>query len=890
MPKRLSKEQLASRIWRSPIGDEVAAELAFHIEMVTRDLVAGGMDEKSARAEAVRRFGDLSAVSNTCATIGTHTEREMRRTEFLTELKQDITFALRQLVRTPSFTILATLTLALGIGATTAIFSAVQSIVIRSFPWEHPDRVMEVSELWRERRGNVSVGNYAVLRDRTASFDALAALQSSNLNLGDASGTERIIGGKVTHNFFSVFGARPLLGRVFRSEEDTPGTDAVVVLSHALWTRRFGADPAVVGTDIRLSGRPYRILAVMRPDFDPLLMQHELWMPIAFTPAQIAQMDEHYLRVVGLLKNGVRAERAEQEMRAIGKELEIVSIANHERSFTLQPLSQLLIGDYRQRMFVLLGAVSLVLLIACSNVANLLLARSAARRKEIAIRASLGASRGRIARQMLTESAALALLAAVVGVALAWAGIRLLIAIAPAGIPRIGETRIDLTVLLFALGTAIVSSVVFGIVPALRATRTDLQGVLREGGRGSGSARDRVRNVLIVAEVALALTLLVGAGLLIRSARALENQPLGFAPQGVLAARVTLPRDSYADPANVIRTFQQMADGLASTPGVRDAALSSQAPLGGGGGSNGLIPEGKALVPENAVDALLRIVTDGFFTTLQIPITRGRGFTREDVTGGTRVMVVSEELARRMWPDEDPIGKRVACCEGEPGDPRWKTVIGVAGDVRTRGPAIAPLPEFYLPTAQAPPEAWDWIQRQMTLVARGTGTDASVLAAPMRNAVRAVDPALPLYQIRPMTEALRVALSEARFNTILLTTLGALGLILAAIGIYSVVAYFVSLRTHEIGLRMALGAAPLDVVRMMAWQGARPILLGVLVGAIGAFALTRLLRNALFGVSASDPLTFASVATLLIAVGLVATLVPARRATNVDRTRALMKR
>jgi len=885
MPDR-PKRQLRSLIWRTRIDEQVNAELDFHVEMLTSELVQGGMHRDIARAEALRRFGDINQVNATCRRIGTEGEREMLRTEYLGELRRDIGYAFRQLARSPGFTAVAILTLALGIGATTAIFSAVRSVVLRPFPFAHPDRVMMVAERFQDQDVNVSVGNYTDWKEQSKSFAALSAMQFSSLNLTEGDSPERVLAGRVTSNFFSVFGTQPALGRSFNPDEDVPGRENVVVLGHNLWVRRFGADAAVVGRVIRLAGREHTVLGVMPAGFNPTVTDEELWVPIAFTAEQKAEHDEHFLFLVGLLKEGVTREQAQAEMDPIMRRMaELFPLENGKKGVSVVPLSEALIGDFRERLTILLGAVVFVMLIACGNVANLLLARGAARSKEIAIRAAIGAGRGRIIRQLLTEGLVLSVLSAVAGVALAYGIIRALLANAPAGVPRLSETRIDLVVFAFALGVALVSGIIFSLAPALRAARQDLQGVLKEGGRGTTFARDRFRSALIVAQVALTLTLLAGAGLLIRSAMYLQTVRPGFDPSGILMARIALLESGYRDPLRVTQTFASIVEEMKRAPGVSSAAVVSQAPLGAGGGSNGLLPEGKPLDPANFINSRLLIITTDYFRTMRVPIKQGRQFTERDRAGAERVMIISEELARLAWPGENPIGKRVACCEGEENDPRWKTVIGVAGDVRSRGPTVDVVAEFYLPMEQVPGEAWDWVQRSMTLVARGP-SDATSLTVPMRAAVRAVDPALPLFSITTMNDALRRSVAQSRFNTMLLGSLGVIGLLLAAAGIYSVIAYFVRLRRHEIGVRMALGATTRDVVTLVTWQGLRPVLIGILIGTATAMGATRLLRNSLYGVSATDPVTFAGVVVLLIVVGLVASLVPAKRASAISPTAA----
>ena len=884
------RHQLRSLIWRASVADEVDAELAFHVEMVVRELIEKGASPEAARAEALRRFGDLEAVRGACATIGTRREEEMRRTEYLSEIKQDVAFAIRQLRKTKAFTTVAVLTLALGIGATAAIFSAVQSVVLRPFAHADPERVTFLFERWKDLDGSVSDGNYWDWTQQVTSFEALGALRYSSFNLADEESPERVLGARATHGLFRVFDVRPFLGRVFTAEEDEPGRNMVTVLSHQLWTRRFDADPSIIGRPIRLGGGEYTVIGVMPATFDPTLSDEELWVPMALTAERKAEHDEHHLVVIGLLKPNVTRERAQTEMEQVMQGLaERYPDDNADRSARVAPFAEILIGDYRERLFILLGAVGFVLLIACGNVANLLLARGAARGKEIAIRAAVGAGRGRIVRQMLTESVVLSVVAAVIGLGLAYGGIRLLVASAPPGIPRLDQTRIDGVVLAFTVGIALLSSMVFGMMPALRAARQNLQGVLKEGGRSvGGSTRDRVRTSLVTLEVALAVMLLVGAGLLIRSASFLGRVDPGFSPRGVLAARVALPKESYADPGAVARAFKEIVADLGRQPGVRSAAIVSQAPLGPGGGSNGLVPEGRALSAANSIDSRMRIVTPDYFSTMGISLQAGRTFTDRDVAGMERVMIVTEALARQAWPNESAIGKRIACCEGSETDPRWKTIVGVVKDVRSQGPAVAAVPEFFVPIDQVPPEAWEWTQRTMTLVAKANGDPATITGA-MRAAVKRVDPAVPLYSITTMDDAIRSATAESRFNTLLLTTLGTIGLLLAAVGVYSVIGYFVSLRSHEIGVRMALGASARDILGLMTWQGVRPVLVGVVLGMLAAAGVTRLLRSSLYGVTATDPATFGGVVAILVAVGLLASLIPARRATLVDPTRALQE-
>jgi putative ABC transport system permease protein len=815
----------------------------------------------------------------------------MYRTEFISELRQDVTFALRQLLRNPGFTTVAVVTLALGIGATTAIFSAVQAVVLRPLPFPDSDRLMVLYEMWRGRPGDVSAGNFVDGIEPARAFSAVTAVQYSSFNLAEEGDAERVIGARATAGFFDVFAVRPERGRAFTSEEDQPGREQVVILSHKLWTRRFARDPNVVGRQITLNERQYDVIGVMPAAFDYTAQSEELWIPIAFTPERKTMHDEHYLRIFGRLRPEASREQALAELKGNATRLRTAfPRENAELDFTVVPALEDLAGDYPGRLFTLLGAVGFVLLIACGNVANLLLARGAARSGELAMRAALGAGRARIVRQLLTESIVLAALATAAGLALASWGTAALVAAAPAGVPRLEQTRLDPVVMAFAVLLALASALLFGVAPALRAARTDVNTVLKEGGRGAGmgGVRDRLRTGLIAAELAVAVLLLVGAGLLVRTSIALQRVHPGFEPAGVLSARTTLPAAAYADRATVVRTLERIAEEASRIPGVEAAAITSQVPMGGGGSSNGLIPEGKALDISNAIQSRLRMVTPGYFGAMRIPVLQGRGLADIDRAGGVKVMVISESLASAAFPGQNPIGKRIACCEPGPDGkgPDYKTVVGVVGDVRWRSPGHPVTAEFYLPIDQAPAVAWDWIQRTTYVVVRSS-VDPLTLTNPLRAIVRDVAPGVPLFQIRTMEQRLGESLATTRFNTLLLSLLGLVGLALAAVGIYGVIAYFVTRRTQEIGVRIALGASRRDVVALVLRQAAWPVGLGIAAGVAASALLTRVLTQQLFGVSAFDPLTFAAVVVTLAVVASLASLTPALRAASVDPTKAL---
>jgi predicted permease len=880
-----------SAFWRGRVDDEVASEFEFHVEMRMRELVAGGMNPAQAREEAIRRFGNIDRVSATCRDIGRRRNSDMRRTEYLSELKQDVMFAFRHLFKNPGFTIVAVLTLALGIGATTAIFSAVRAVVLRPLPVPQPERIFAISETWRDRNGNVSAGNFTDAVAANTAFSDMTAIQYSSFNITDNASADRVIGARTTASFWKVFAVSPAMGRVFGTQEDQPGHERVVVLSHRLWRDRFGADPTVVGRQTRLNGTPYEIIGVMPSSFDFTEDSEQLWVPIAFTPERKAMHDEHFLTVYGRLRDGVSPDQALAELGRTARVLEQnFPRDNAGRGLTTSPIMTELVGDFRQRLFVLLGAVGFVLLIACGNIANLLLARGTARGSELAVRAALGAGRGRIVRQLLTESVVLAFVSAAVGLALALWSIRALVSAAPPGIPRLEQTGLDPYVLGFTAITSLASALVFGLVPAFRAGRVDVVTMLKEGGRSAamGGVRDRLRTVLIAGELGLALVLLVGAGLLIRSAIALQRVDPGFDYRGVFSGRISLPAAEYGDPARIHATLERLLEESAGIPGVTAAGITSQVPMGPGGNSNGLIPEGRAIDVRSAIDSRLRIVSPGYFDAMGIAIVKGRPLTNTDRRGSLKVMVISESLAAAAFPGQDPIGRRIACCEPAPDgkSPDFKVVVGVARDVRSRGLGEAAQPEFYLPMWQIPSEAWDWIQRGVYLVAR-TPQDAAALGNPVRAVMAHVAPDVPLFNVRTMEERLQLSLGNARFNTLLLSILGGIGLVLAAVGIYGVIAYFVGRRTQEIGVRMALGATKSKVISLIVTQAMVPISIGLVAGIAASFAATRLLSAQLFGVRPNDPLTFLIVAIILGLVGVLASVVPARRAAGVDPTKAL---
>ncbi|HYO14715.1 MAG TPA: ABC transporter permease [Thermoanaerobaculia bacterium] len=859
---------------------DVDEEIAFHVETRTEELIEQGMSPSAAREEALRCFGDLQGVRRSCLEIGRRRQRGRRRLEILSEMRQDAAFALRQLAKTPAFTLVAVLTLALGIGATATIFSVLHAVVLRPLPFPEPERIVHLWATWQGDERSVSPGGFLEFRRSIRSFEHLAALHSASFNLTGEGAPERIEGGRVSAGYFDVFGIRPALGRVFSAQEDQPGHERVVVLSHRLWRGRFGSDPGILGQDVRLSGQLYRVIGVMPAVFELRASDPELWVPLALGPDQ-AVHGNSFLVLVGRLRRGASPESAAAEAAVVAKRLEKIDPQSYQGKGTrIEPLLDRLLGSYRRRLLVLLGAVGCVLAIAAVNVANLLLARGAGRSREIAIRASLGAGRGRIVRQLLTESAVLGLAGAAAGLGLAGLGVQSLVAISPANVPRLEAAGIDGTVLGFTVALGLASVLLFGLVPALRTARPDLQTMLKEGGRSLGSGlRDRVRSSLLVVEVALALMLLVGAGLLIRSAVRLQQVEIGFDPEDLLTAQVSLPTSEYAEPARLLAAVEGMRGGVEAIPGVRSASVVSLLPLSRYNLSSNVRIEGKPRPPGEEINGDTRSVTPGYFRTLGISLLQGRDFTDRDRASSPGVVIVNQRLAEMAWPGESPLGKRLDYT----GD--LLEVIAVAGDIRAGGLEEEVRPAFYVPLAQFPKDLWG-AEIQLALAARTDGEPAAKAEA-LRRAVQAVDPKLPVFGVRTMGEIRSDLVATTRFNTMLLAALGVIGLALAAVGIYGVIAYFVSQRTAEIGLRMALGATEKKVLAMVVRQALQPVLVGVTVGIGGGLMAGRALASLLFGVSATDPATFAGVVLVLVTAALLASWVPARRAARVDPTRAL---
>ncbi len=802
---------------------------------------------------------------------------------------QDIRYAFRMLLKQPGFTAVAVIALALGIGANTAIFSVVNAVLLKPLPYAEPGQLVMV---WMDYRvgGNKedvhSWPSYVDYREGNTTFASMAGYTNESLNLTGTGEPERILGASTTASFFDVMRVAPLLGRAISPEENTEGNDKVIVLSHGLWQRRFGGERGVIGREIEVNGAKRTVIGVMPAEFRFPETKTEFWVPLAIPPDLQAQRGAYWLTIIGRLKPGVTVEQARPEMEAIAKRIETnFPQSNANTGVNLVSLRNQTVGRVRPALYVLLGAVALVLLIACANVANLLLSRAAAREREFAIRSALGAGRGQIIRQLLVESVLLGVLAAAVGVGLAVFGLDALKAMLPAEMPRVDQIRVDARVLGFTLGISMLTAVAFGLVPALQASKPKLSETLKEaGGRGGsqGVRSRRVRRLLVIAEVALAIMLLVGAGLLIKSFNRLQAVELGFRTDRMLTLELALPASKYGDGAARRPFHTALLERLANLPGVQGAAattsiLLSNTPTSGYFNIEGR-PPGQ---PGERIEVTIDSVTPNYHQLMGTPLLKGRAFSDADGPDSPRVVLINDSFARRFFPGEDPIGKRMNYGDNtDQTQNPWRTIVGVVADTRRNGFDREPRPESYIPLMQRP-SGWT------TYVLRTSSTDPATLVTAVRSAVRGIDPDQPIFGIKTMEQLMSETTAQRRLNTILLGVFAGLALLLAAVGIFGVMNYSVTQRTHEIGIRLALGAQRGDVLRLVVGQGMMLAAIGVVVGLFGAWALTRLLATMLYGVSATDPAVFAGVAGLLALVAVFACYLPALRASRVAPTVAL---
>ncbi|HVG32956.1 MAG TPA: ABC transporter permease [Pyrinomonadaceae bacterium] len=813
-------------------------------------------------------------------------------------LLQDLRYGVRMLLKRPGFTLVAVLTLALGISANTAIFSVVNAVVLRPLPFAEPDRLVQV---WETMPGNdkrwVAPGNFVDWQKQNQVFEEIAGYSSAAVNMtGEGLEPERLTGAAITANLFQTLGVAPLIGRSPVAEDLQQRDGRVVVLSHGLWQRRFGSDTNVAGRSLRLDEKSYTIIGVMPSGFS-FPAKAEFWIPgsqgSAVPPSLAAQFpksdlanerDIHIFAVVGRLRPNVTLSQAQAEMSTISQRLaSTYPETNDGLGTNVIPLHQQVVGGVRPILFILLGAVALVLLIACTNVANLLLARATQRERELAIRLALGAGRFRLIRQMLTESLLLSLTGGIIGLLVAMWGVDLFVGLSPGDIPRLNEVGLDVRLLGFTLLVSLVTGIGFGLLPALQATRLDPQHALKEGGRSAteGRARRRTRNLLVVTEIALAQVLLIGAGLLIASFLRLQAVDPGFNPENLLTARLSLSKTKYTDSAKQIAFYNEVLGRLKAMPGVRSAALVMNLPLSGANMNRGFTVEGRPEPkPDENITVDYQVTSPDYFAAMEIPLVRGRAFTDQDKEGQPRVAIINEVMARKYFPGEDPVGKRILIGDAEKED-SWLTVVGIAGNVRHASTSEPAFPGLYTPYTQDR-ESWP----RMAIVLR-TNADPAALSSAVRKEILAIDPQQPVSNIQPMTQLMSESITRPRFITLLLGVLASIALALAVVGIYGLMSYGVIERTHEIGIRMALGAQRGDVLKMVVGHGLKLILAGLLIGVVGAFALTRLMTSLLFDVSAVDPLTFVVVSALLTLAALAACYIPARRATRVDPMVAL---
>jgi putative ABC transport system permease protein len=807
----------------------------------------------------------------------------------LGSLRQDALFGARQLLVARSFAIAAVVTLAIGIGATTAVFSVVEAVVLRPFPFPDAGRVVDPHPV-RDGVPLVTSSNleFAAWRALPHTFDAVVATQpgaSFIVTRGDAP--EVVTGTRSTSALTQVLGVAPELGRGFANADDQPGAPHVVILSHRMWVREYSADRRVLGKQLRLDGDSYAIIGVMPASLDAVSFGAELWVPLALSSTDLLDFKSRSLLLVARLAPGVSASQA---TAAVDASEQILARQNplwgSGYSGLVTLYSSDVVGNLRTRLFLLLGAVSLVFLIACVNVANLSLARATARVREMGIRTALGADRARLVQQLVTESGVLCAVAGTAGIALAFGLVKGIVATSPPGVPRLDEARIDGPVLLGAFVAAGFCSLVVGVLTGMRVADSAVEATLREGGRGTSQsrARDKARQALVVTELALAMALLTGAGLLIRTAWEISHVNPGFDSDHVLTAQVVLPPARYPDIASGLEAYRAIREGVDHTAGVQSAALTSTLPLAISTRA-GIGPEGRPMIDGERLIAAVRTVTPNYFATMKIRLRAGRDFTETDKADAPGVAIINETLAKRFWPGENAVGKRM---EGmDPSHTHFMEVVGVIADPRDVAlDQQQPDPEFYIPIEQTPPPLWTGLQGSLTIVAR-TASDPATMEAGIRQAVGGVDPSLPIANVATMESLVTTSRATARFNTLLLSVLSAIALVLASVGVYGVIAYSAAQRTREIGLRMALGATPAAIASLVGRDALAPIAVGATLGAVLSVLTTRLLREQLYGVSPGDPLTILAIAALLMVVSSLAASIPTWRAVRISPMTAL---
>jgi len=878
-PSRL-RSALRNLFATARVEQELDADVRAYADLLTDEKVRSGMDHSAARHAALVELGGMERIKDEV--------REVRAGALIETTARDLRYAVRTLVRRPGFTVVAVVALALAIGATSAIFSVVNGVLLRPLPYRDPDQLVVILH---EGRNPVAPANYLDWKRQSSLFSSFGAAEYwSGTVTGEVP--ERVQGLKVTSDVLAMTGISPFLGRQFRADDDMPTGDRPVILSWGYWQRRFAGNRDVLGTSLIVDGSPYTIVGVMPRGFDfPMFWATgvQMWTPLTLGERASSRQSQS-LRLFARLGRGATVATAQAQMTAIAANLE-KAFPGTNPAVTVTPLDTMVVGDVRTALLVLLGAVAFVLLIACANVAHMLLARASARQREMTVRLALGASRARLLRQLLTESMVLALAGGTLGVALARLGLRVLVALAGTSLPRSDAIGLDRNVLAFTMLISLVTGLGFGLLPALRVSRSEMSEALRDGARGSteGTARGRVRAVLVASEIALALVLLAGAGLAIRSFAALRAIDPGFDPRGVLSAIVSLYGTAEAPPGRREAFYTSTLERVRRLPGVESASLINHLPIAGDIWGLQFLIEGRPRPrPAEMPRTTFRVVYPGYFTAMRLPILRGRDVAETDRVGAPRVVVVNDVFARRSWPNENAVGKRVTF-NPTADSPTWFTVVGVVkNDVQSDWSAPA-QEEVFLPYLQEREylESGGGHVGYMTLVVRAScagvpACNPASLAPALRDAVRSLDRSVPVTDIQTMEEVIGGANARPRFTLVLLATFAGVALVLAAVGIYGVVSYAVSRRTHEIGVRVALGASPSVVVRLIVAQGMGVVGVGVAIGLAGALVASRLMTQLVYGVRVTDPTTYAGVAALLAAVALVASYIPARRATRID--------
>jgi len=878
------RDRLRALRHRDTVIDDIDREMRSHLELQVEANIRAGMSATEARDKAMRSFGNLNRAVDAAY--------DVKGGGLFETLAQDIRYGTRVLLKHKAFTSVAVITLALGIGANTAIFSVVNELLLRPLPYRDAQRIVMLWEVSPEgrRQNTTSRANFRAWRAQSTSYQNIAAFSDQRFTLTGDGEPEEVSGQLAIPDIFRVLGVDPILGRTLLPEDGEPQSPLVAVLSYGLWQRRFGGQSSAIGREIILNGIKFTIVGVMPRNFQFHIKQRsgtgrpaEVWVTLPMPTGTTENERGRFLSVVGRLKDGITPEQAGAELRTIEARLsDEVPEFNKNYSAEVLPLREQFFGNVRRPLWLMLGAVGFVLLIACANVANLLLSLATSREKEIALRAALGARRSRIVRQLLTESLLLALIGSVLGLGFAWLGIKALMLISPRDLVNLQDIGLNFSVLLWTLGISILTGIIFGLAPALHISRLNLNDSLKEGGKadsGQAAGSRRLRSVLVVSEIALAVVLLASAGLLIRSFIRLQQVDRGFDTDNVLTMVVRLPYARYPEDAQLVIFFNQAIERMRSLPGVRSAGMVNFLPLYGGLGSNtGFKIIGRPEPPPGQGPGTdVRVVDAGYFQTLGIPLLRGRNFTELELKEPKRVILINEALARKHFPNEDPIGQRLDVAMFE--KPTITEIIGVVGNVKYDSLIDDTPPAVYFPH---PELAYPF----MTLVLR-TDRDPAAIAPAAQREIRAIDPNQPVSDVRTMNQVMSEAVSRSRFNTLLLGLFAGLATLLSAVGIFGVMNYAVALRTRELGLRLAIGAQPRQVLLLVLKQGLVLTVVGVALGLVAAFALTRLLSGLLFGVEAFDAPTFTAISLLLIFVSLLACYLPARRAMRIDPMMAL---